>query len=36
MYSFASRNDTLVFDEPLYAAYLTVSGCERPYREQVR
>jgi len=35
MYSFAQRPDTIVFDEPLYAHYLRVSGVSHPRREQV-
>ncbi len=34
MYSFRSRPDTSVFDEPLYANYLRVSGIEHPGREE--
>ncbi|HVX49758.1 MAG TPA: hypothetical protein VHB48_06355, partial [Chitinophagaceae bacterium] len=30
MYSFAQRPDTAVFDEPLYAHYLRVTGIEHP------
>lgn len=30
MYSFAQRKDTQVFDEPLYAHYLRVSGAKHP------
>jgi hypothetical protein len=33
--SFAQRSDTEVFDEPLYAHYLTVSGAQHPGREEV-
>lgn len=33
MYSFRSRADTSVFDEPLYAHYLDVTGIEHPGRE---
>ena len=33
MYSFKERPDTLVFDEPLYAHYLGVSGTKHPGRE---
>ena len=33
MYSFKERPDTLVFDEPLYAHYLVVSGVKHPGRE---
>lgn len=35
MYSFAQRKDTLVFDEPLYAHYLKVSGVNHPVRQEV-
>ena len=35
MYSFAQRKDTQVFDEPLYAHYLKVSGANHPAREEV-
>ena len=35
MYAFAQRSDTKVFDEPLYAHYLKVSGAKHPAREQV-
>jgi len=35
MYAFAQREDTIVFDEPLYAHYLKVSGAMHPAREQV-
>ena len=35
MYSFAQRKDTIVFDEPLYAHYLSVSGANHPGREDV-
>ena len=35
MYAFAQREDTQVFDEPLYAHYLKVSGAQHPAREQV-
>lgn len=33
MYSFANREDTVVYDEPLYPHFLRVSGAERPDRE---
>jgi len=33
MYSFRSRRDTTVFDEPLYAHYLRVTGIEHPGRK---
>ncbi|MBT3245452.1 MAG: sulfotransferase family protein [Actinobacteria bacterium] len=32
MYSFRQRTDTVVFDEPIYAHYLRVSGREHPGR----
>ena len=35
MYSFAQREDTQVFDEPLYAHYLKVSGASHPGRREV-
>lgn len=35
MYSFAQRPDTQVFDEPLYAHYLRVTGIEHPGRDEV-
>ena len=35
MYSFAQREDTQVYDEPLYAHYLRVSGEKHPGRQQV-
>ncbi|MEL6676083.1 MAG: sulfotransferase family protein [Bacteroidota bacterium] len=35
MYAFAQRQDTEVFDEPLYAHYLRVSGAQHPGRDQV-
>ena len=35
MYSFAQREDVCVFDEPLYAHYLKVSGAKHPGREEV-
>jgi hypothetical protein len=34
MYSFRSRADTSVFDEPLYAHYLHVTGIAHPGREE--
>lgn len=34
MYSFAQREDTQVFDEPLYAHYLLQSGDQHPGREE--
>jgi hypothetical protein len=35
MYSFAQRNDTIVFDEPFYAIYLTKSGADHPGKQEV-
>lgn len=35
MYSFAQRPDTVVFDEPLYAFYLSHSGSDHPGREEI-
>ena len=35
MYSFAQRPDTIVFDEPLYAHYLRVTGSDHPGKEEV-
>ncbi len=35
MYSFRSRLDTIVFDEPLYAHYLKVSNSNHPGREEI-
>ena len=35
MYSFAQRPDTIVFDEPLYAHYLKVSGVVHPGQEEI-
>lgn len=35
MYSFAQRPDTIVFDEPLYAHYLRVTGSDHPGRDEV-
>ena len=35
MYSFAQRPDTVVFDEPLYAHYLRVSGADHPGKEEI-
>ena len=35
MYSFAQRPDTIVFDEPLYAHYLRVTGIDHPGKEEV-
>ena len=34
MYSFRSRADTTVFDEPLYAHYLNVTGIDHPGKEE--
>jgi len=35
MYSFAQREDTSVFDEPLYAHYLKISGAQHPGRKEI-
>lgn len=35
MYSFAQRPDTMVFDEPLYAHYLRVTGIEHPGNAEI-
>lgn len=35
MYSFAQRNDTIVFDEPLYGHYLRVTGYDHPGRNEI-
>ena len=35
MYSWRSRSDTQVYDEPLYGHYLRVSGVEHPGREAI-
>jgi hypothetical protein len=35
MYSFRQRSDTVVFDEPLYAHYLKVSGADHPGKDEV-
>jgi hypothetical protein len=35
MYSFRQRSDTTVFDEPIYAHYLRVTGREHPGRDEV-
>jgi hypothetical protein len=35
MYSFAQRPDTIVFDEPLYAHYLRVTGVDHPGKEEI-
>lgn len=35
MYSFAQRPDTLVYDEPLYAHYLRVTGANHPGSNEV-
>lgn len=35
MYSFAQRDDTLVFDEPLYAHYLKITGSDHPGKEEI-
>lgn len=35
MYSFGQRADTIVFDEPLYAHYLRVTGVEHPGQHEI-
>ncbi|GAB4288129.1 MAG: branched chain amino acid aminotransferase [Ignavibacteriaceae bacterium] len=35
MYSFAQRSDTIVFDEPLYAHYLRVTGADHPGKAEI-
>lgn len=35
MYSFAQRDDTVVFDEPLYAHYLKESNSDHPGKEEI-
>jgi hypothetical protein len=35
MYSFAQRPDTIIFDEPLYAHYLRVTGADHPGKEEI-
>jgi hypothetical protein len=35
MYAFRQRDDTTVFDEPIYAHYLRVTGREHPGRDEV-
>ena len=35
MYSFAQRDDTIVFDEPLYAHYLSSTGIHHPGKEEI-
>ncbi|MBF44587.1 MAG: sulfotransferase family protein, partial [Acidimicrobiaceae bacterium] len=35
MYAFGQRADTTVFDEPIYAHYLRVTGREHPGRSEV-
>lgn len=35
MYSFAQRQDTIAFDEPLYAHYLRVTGVIHPGQEEI-
>jgi len=35
MYAFRQRSDTIVFDEPIYAHYLRVTGRKHPAREEV-
>ena len=35
MYSFGQRQDTFIFDEPLYAHYLKISGAQHPGRDEI-
>lgn len=35
MYSFAQRSDTKVFDEPLYAHYLKITGSDHPGKDEI-
>ena len=35
MYSFASRGDCAVWDDPFYAAYLAATGIDHPMRDEV-
>jgi hypothetical protein len=35
MYSFASRGDCAVWDEPFYAAYLDATGIDHPMRDEI-
>ena len=35
MYSFAQRDDTIVFDEPLYAHYLSATNSDHPGKEEI-
>jgi hypothetical protein len=35
MYAFAQRDDTIVFDEPLYAHYLLSTGIHHPGKEEI-
>jgi hypothetical protein len=35
MYSFAQRGDTIAFDEPLYAHYLSSTGIHHPGKEEI-
>ena len=35
MYSFAQRDDTIVFDEPLYAHYLKITNSDHPGKEEI-
>lgn len=35
MYSFGARSDCAVWDEPLYASYLTATGLEHPMRSEI-
>lgn len=35
MYAFGARNDTWIWDEPFYAAYLNATGLEHPMRAEI-
>ena len=35
MYSFGSRSDTAIWDEPFYAAYLLQTKLDHPMRKQI-
>ena len=35
MYSFGTRNDTAISDEPFYAAYLNATGIQHPMQEEI-
>jgi len=34
MYAFAQREDTVAYDEPLYASFLARTGADHPGREE--